>query len=302
MTPQHRRALALDALTGLATGDAFGNQAFTRYRVRAPGYPPETWAWTDDTQMACSLVDVIDRHGKVDQGELAGLWAERAEERRDYGMGALRFLARIREDGADWRQASTELFDGVGSWGNGGAMRVAPVGAYFADDLARAATEAAASAEVTHAHPEGVAGGIAAGVAAGYAAAVRGQEVARPAVELFEAVLAHVPASEVRRGLERARQLLDRPAKAAGEVARELGNGSQISAQDTVPFTLWVAATCLDDYEAAIRTCVAAGGDMDTTCAIVGGIVAAHHGAGCIPADWLAAREPLPSWLALAHP
>jgi ADP-ribosylglycohydrolase len=36
-------------------------------------------------------------------------------------------------------------------------------------------------------------------------------------------------------------------------------------------------------------------GDRDTTCAIVGGIVAARHGVEGIPADWLAARESLPA-------
>ena len=261
----------------------------------APGRPAEIWAWTDDTQMACSLLDVLDRHGTVEQSELAVLFAERAEECRDYGMGALNFMARIR-DGYDWREISAELFDGVGSWGNGGAMRIAPLGAYFAGDLARAAAEAAASAEVTHAHPEGIAGGIAAGVAAAHAAALRGRPVPLPATELIEAPLAHIPDGAVRRGLERALRLLDRP---ADEVARELGNGDRISAQDTVPFALWVVATRLDDYEGAVRTCVAAGGDMDTMAAIVGGIIAAHHGTGCVPAAWLAAREPLPSWFGL---
>ena len=37
-------------------------------------------------------------------------------------------------------------------------------------------------------------------------------------------------------------------------------------------------------------------GDRDTTCAIVGGIVACFVGAAGIPAAWLHAREPLPDW------
>ena len=39
-----------------------------------------------------------------------------------------------------------------------------------------------------------------------------------------------------------------------------------------------------------------AGGDVDTTCAIVGGIVGARVGIEGIPSDWLARREPLPRW------
>jgi ADP-ribosylglycohydrolase len=80
------------------------------------------------------------------------------------------------------------------------------------------------------------------------------------------------------------------------EAAYELGNGEQVTAQDTVPFTLWVAARFLHDYPAAIRACVEAGGDVDTTAAIAGGVVASYTGIAGIPAGWLAAREPLPDW------
>lgn len=39
-----------------------------------------------------------------------------------------------------------------------------------------------------------------------------------------------------------------------------------------------------------------AGGDVDTTCAMVGGIVAMAVGQEGIPPQWLANREPLPAW------
>ena len=57
------------------------------------------------------------------------------------------------------------------------------------------------------------------------------------------------------------------------------------------------AAKHLDDYPEAIRTCVRVGGDVDTTAAITGGIVASYTGTDGIPEAWLAAREPLPSWM-----
>ncbi|MEO5877046.1 MAG: ADP-ribosylglycohydrolase family protein, partial [Streptosporangiaceae bacterium] len=171
LTTQQRRLLAHDALTGLSAGDAFGNQAFPEsWRVASPAFPG-SWAWTDDTQMACALLEVLERHNRVDQDALAVAFAERAEECRDYGMGARTLLDRVRQ-GDHWRTVAPELFHGTGSWGNGGAMRVTPLGAWFADDLARAAAEAGASAEVTHGHPEGIAGGIAAGVAAACAASL----------------------------------------------------------------------------------------------------------------------------------
>lgn len=67
-----------------------------------------------------------------------------------------------------------------------------------------------------------------------------------------------------------------------------------LSAQDTVPFPFWRAARHLDDYEEALWLTVSGLGDRDTTCAVVGGIVACYVGEAGIPAAWLEAREPLP--------
>lgn len=73
-----------------------------------------------------------------------------------------------------------------------------------------------------------------------------------------------------RKGIRHARALIG---KSVEQAAYELGNGSRVTAQDTVPFALWVAATYLDDYPKAIVSCVEAGGDVDTTAAIVAGLV-----------------------------
>lgn len=48
-------------------------------------------------------------------------------------------------------------------------MRVAPVGAFFADDMDLVVSQARASAEVTHAHNEAIVGAIAVAVAAAWA-------------------------------------------------------------------------------------------------------------------------------------
>jgi ADP-ribosylglycohydrolase len=73
-----------------------------------------------------------------------------------------------------------------------------------------------------------------------------------------------------------------------------LGNGTRVSAQDTVPFALWCAARHLGDYEEALWQTVSGLGDRDTTCAIVGGIVAVSTGVEGIPGLWLRRREMLP--------
>lgn len=276
------------SLAGLSVGDAFGDQFFlhANRHLTAADLPPPPWEWSDDTEMACSVVTYLHSQGRIDQDALATSFATHMDIGRRYGAGALELLERIR-DGHPWRVASVESFGGNGSFGNGAAMRVAPLGAYFTGDPTRAAAEAALQAEITHAHVEGIAGAVAVAVAAALAAT-------STADLLLEAALDHAAGTYVRRGLQRARNLK----KATPEqAAQALGNGSRITAQDTVPFALWAATRHLDDYPAGIRACITVGGDMDTTAAIVGGIIAARTGNDGIPPEWLDAREPLPGWL-----
>lgn len=292
-----RLGYAADSLAGLSVGDALGAQYFMPGRrvsdLLAGTIPPPVWEWTDDTEMACSVFWLLREKEHVDQDLLARVFAERCEPNRGYGVGAFVILRQIRQ-GMDWRDAAGRVFDGQGSCGNGAAMRIAPLGAYHADRPARAAAQAALSAQVTHAHAEGIAGARSVAVAASIAAAGR-LFAARPKPGPFlDAVIEHVPASTVRAGVAKARRMLHLSAE---EVAYDLGNGSGVTAQDTVPFTLWAAAKHLNDYPEAIRTCIRVGGDIDTTAAITGGIVAAYTGTEGIPADWLAAREQLPGWL-----
>ncbi|WP_245765614.1 ADP-ribosylglycohydrolase family protein [Nonomuraea jiangxiensis] len=289
--PPDPLARATASLRGLALGDAFGSQFFVPANRQALSDrlpPPGPWQWTDDAEMACSIHRVLADHGAIDQDALAASFAARHDFDRGYGPATNRMLRLIRE-GGDWRTLSAELFDGKGSWGNGAAMRVAPLGAWFADDVAQVIQQAALSAQVTHTHPEAVAGAIAVAVAA--ATAVTEPDL--PPGRFLDRISENVPASMVRDGIAEARQLLTIGDSALA--ARMLGNGRQVSAHDTVPFTLWVTARERHDFEAAMWTTAAAGGDVDTTCAIVGGIVAAS-GSTRVPSEWIRQCEPLPDW------
>jgi len=290
------RSAARDALRGLAVGDAFGAQFFVPDNLpglRERRLPAAEWPWTDDTEMACSVFEVLRRRGSVDQYELAHGFAHRHDFDRGYGPAMNRLLRLVREGGR-WQELAPELFDGQGSWGNGAAMRVGPLGAWFAVDLAEAAAQAGRSARVTHTHPEAVAGAVA--VAVGAACAARGRVRPVTGAQLLAAVEELTPEGRVRSGVAEARELLGRPH--AEYAAHRLGNGRRVSAADTVPFALWCAARHLDDFAEALWACASVGGDVDTTCAIVGGIVAARVGTAGIPAAWRAACEALPGWVA----
>lgn len=289
-----RARLALD---GLSVGDAFGEQFFVAPDVvegliAERATPAAPWPYTDDTEMAISIVETLERYGEIDQDELARRFAERYthDPSRGYGPAMHGLLRRVRA-GEDWRALASGLFAGQGSFGNGAAMRVGPLGAYFADDLPMVVEQARLSAETTHAHPEGIAGAIAVAVAAAWAWRLRDERATVTVADFLDRIVPSVPESNVRGCLVRARDF--RADITVGDVAATLGSGQQISAQDTVPFALWCAGRSLASYEEALWATVSGLGDRDTTCAIVGGIVALATGAEGIPGEWLASREAL---------
>ena len=295
------------SLLGLAVGDAFGAMLdgygadLPRRAAKRLISMQRPWRWTDDTAMAISIVEVLASHEAIDPDTLARAFTLRfqREPGRGYGAGAFDLFRRVCA-GGDWRVEVARLFGGKGSYGNGAAMRAAPIGAYFAGDLERVKCEALRSAEPTHAHPDGASGAVAVAIAAALA------QSHAPRAQILEEVTRWTPAGPTHDKLRRATDLgLDFDVRFAGE---ELGTGANVTSRDTVPFAVWVAARHLDSYEEALWTATAhpdldhAGNalslsaiDRDTIGAIVGGIVACAVGAAGIPLLWREAAEQLPT-------
>ncbi|MFD9166186.1 ADP-ribosylglycohydrolase family protein, partial [Streptomyces sp. NPDC059558] len=182
-------AAARDSLSGLAFGDAFGDRWFGILRREGPAalearlVPPEPlWRWSDDTAQALVLVrELAEGGGAVDQGRLALRLAEAYAEdiHRGYGASMHDVLRRIGA-GEPWREVVAGQFGGQGSWGNGAAMRVAPLGAWLSADLDAVAEQAARQSEVSHHHPEAVSGAVAVALAAALATRSRGGPAPAP--------------------------------------------------------------------------------------------------------------------------
>ena len=143
------------SLEGLAIGDAFGemlacNCASARQRVDR-GLMGGPWFHTDDTEMALAIFEALRSRGCIDPDDLALRFADRFRREPERGYGKMaRIILRAILAGEHWQRAAAAAFSGTGSMGNGGAMRVAPLGAYFADDLETCLrSEAALSAAVT---------------------------------------------------------------------------------------------------------------------------------------------------------
>ncbi len=294
---RERLARAYQSLEGLCCGDAFGERFFIPEEVALSmidrkAVPAPPWMFTDDTMMAISIVSTLEEREEIDQNHLATSFARNYDPTRGYGPAMHGLLASIRQRSGHWREEARALFGGQGSFGNGSAMRVAPLGAYFAEDLDMVVEQAERSAVTTHCHPEAVAGAIAGALAAALTWQHRNTPQAPTVSELLQQVHQRTPASDVRRGIEKAMDLpKGTPVRAAVSV---LGNGSKVTAQDTVPFALWSAACHLNDYEEALWATVSGLGDRDTTCAMVGGVVVMYTGVRSIPKRWLDCREPIP--------
>ncbi|GMQ95888.1 MAG: ADP-ribosylglycohydrolase family protein [Gammaproteobacteria bacterium] len=193
--------------------------------------------FTDDTVLTVAVASAI--HNSTDFAASLRHWGRRYPH-AGYG-GWFR----------DW--LSRENAPPYNSFGNGSAMRVAPVGWAY-DDLDVVLREAARSAEVTHNHPEGIKGAQA--VAAVVLLARTGQPK-----ETIAAMLSD------RFGYDCSLDL---------EVLRRRG-GFDVTCQGTVPAA---AAAFLQstDFEDAVRNAVSLGGDTDTLACIAGAMAEAHYG------------------------
>ena len=158
-------------LFGLAVGDALGGkfeaQAADAIGARFPSielliaYPREEIWYTDDTQMAIGVGEALIERGEIVEEALCRAFVANYVPSRGYGRGARAVLDAM-EDGRDYRRVAERHFPG-GSFGNGAAMRVGPVGLLFRDDRERLWEQARLSALPTHLHPLGIERGAASG-------------------------------------------------------------------------------------------------------------------------------------------
>lgn len=280
------RTEALRSLRGLSVGDAYGQSLVLRAFRMPVGEDPGSWPWTDGTHMALSVVEALLEKGTLDPDPLSVALARRygQEPHRGYAVGAVAVFEGLLA-GERWSAIAPTLFGGEGSYGNGAAMRAAPVGAFFAGDPPRAALEIDRSSVITHSHLEGRVGAVAVAVAAAMLAVPdppRGDA-------LLRAVAAGLPRSRTRTGIEAA--LKHSAADLDGATTR-LGTGRHLTSVDTVPFCLWAVARHGRNFERALTVACTPKGAQDAVGAIVGGLCALLDPR--IPPEWLRLREPLP--------
>jgi len=274
------------ALLGTAVGDALGAFFEGRSRpevqeiIEAAGKSP-LLTYTDDTHMMIGVAESLVRSGDFDAEDMLRCFITNyyAEPFRGYASGPPYLFERVRQ-GADWREVSREIYRG-GSYGNGAAMRIAPVGVFYHDDFSGLRKAAYGSSEITHAHPLGQEGAALEACAVALASGIS-PDRDFPRVDFISRLRDFCR-------MDVYQTKLDVIAGLSGEfdartVARELGNG--VAAFDSVPAAVYSFLSFPGSFRDAVLNAVSLGGDTDTIGAMTGAIAGAYLGSGNIPPEW----------------
>jgi ADP-ribosyl-[dinitrogen reductase] hydrolase len=318
-------------LLGLAVGDALGapleglsaQQIKTHYgRVRnyvdgvqAWKRKPHRWRllglYSDDTQQALALCEILLDCGRIDQERLADLYLALMTPKGTF-VGAHRGIGR------SFRQVLMALerrvpahMTGQPTAGIGAAMRIAPVPLYFGDEIELMFESVMAASLMTHRDIRSISGALAVAHTIRRLAASEpcdpsllflvASDLLKDEKRIAEAFAGSVLKLDRHPGclsqaIARAESLLELPhARALAALVEEANrHGAQPACKRAtqgfppacIPTCLYILLTT-GSFEEALTEVVNLGGDTDTAGAILGAIAGAHYGVDEIPTRWL---------------
>lgn len=331
LEPITRLDRAQGALLGMAVGDALGapleglsaQQIRSCYKqvvdyvdgARAWRDKPFRWRspglYSDDTQQALILAEVLVRHRRIDPERIVTLYRALANPREGH-LGAYRGIGRtLREVIQEWERGASPTAAAKDSAGISAAARIAPLAIYYAerpDQLTEAVLDVGL---MTHRDVRALLGAVAVAHAIRHLAAgvdrvpsflfrlaadiAQAEErVARDYADRVVSLARHgkglsTCVAHVESVLERPR---DQALSALMEEANRHG-AEPFCKRPTMGFPPVCVPTCLyllltaDSFEEALTEVVNMGGDADSAGAILGAFAGAAHGVESIPKRWL---------------
>ena len=284
-----------------------GSRAWKKkpYRWRMPGL------YTDDTQQALALCDVLLECGRIEPERLAEIYLGLSNPKGSY-IGAHRGVGRsFRQVLADLERGVPPHETGQRSAGIGAAMRIAPVALYFGPEERAAIVDAVMAASLmTHRDVRSLTGALAVVHAVRHLLEGDPREpslifrIAGDVARDEDLIIARYPevasVDRHRRSLARVlahvESLLDLPRERALAALVEEANhhgADPVCKRPTMGFPPACIPTCLyvlmttDSFEEAAVEIINMGGDADSAGAILGALAGAYYGARAIPDRWL---------------
>ncbi len=244
----------------------------------------EEGRYTDDTQMMIGILETLVEKGRFDPAVCAGKFKENFDPGRGYGRRIFGVVERIRQ-GVPWDQVGTDSF------GNGGAMRIAPIGCFYYADLEAIKANAILSAQITHNHPEGLAGAVAQATAVGLAFQYGLSSEPIELEKFCDSITARV--IDMDKGFCKALDGIKSISRGSMLEVIEATVGRynlSLRAIESVPAAIG-AFVLTHSFREAVVLAVNLGGDTDTIGAMAGAIAGAYYGYGQIPREWLSPLE-----------
>lgn len=266
--------------------------------------------YSDDTAMTRCVVQSLLTRAGFDEQDMARRFAKEYSESpgRGYGSGVIQVLKKLASPKLnDVFQPARAQFNGRGSFGNGGAMRVAPFALAF-PNLADVRRYARLGAMLTHSCSLGYNGAVLQALAV-HLSLQGALEWPHKFINRLISEMEEIEAEEAARQdarvlnesefpfcerLHKVKDLMDRDQVSVEDVISELGNG--IAALQSVPTAIFCAVHCLEPREGlperygglerTMAYSLALGGDTDTIACMAGAIAGAHYGIDAIPESW----------------
>jgi poly(ADP-ribose) glycohydrolase ARH3 len=281
----------LGCLVGAAIGDGLGSwregrRIARREEIELLAEKLEQLTYTDDTHMTIGVAESLIESKGFSGERMVKTFIRNyeAEPWRGYGPGPPRIF-RLIKNGEQWDSAASKIYKG-GSFGNGSAMRVAPIGLLYSNDTEKLREIAYKSSCITHSHELGKEGAALQAYAVALALNTpSGEEIDR---EAFLLKLQKFAQNQLyKEKVASIKELLDEQDRA--RVVTILGNG--IEAPRSVPTAIYSFLRQPRCYRDCVLYAISLGGDTDTIASMAGAISGAYLGIEAIPQEWRAKLE-----------